>query len=143
MLVERTRNLILGIMLGLLAACGGGGGDAGTSVPLQGALALTISGLPSGVAAQVSVTGPAGFSQAVTASQTLNALNPGSYTVIGARVIRPLSSNSFWRRQQGEADMPIFSASSFDEMRQFFCNSARIFNDAESRGVFFTFFFDS
>jgi glucose/arabinose dehydrogenase len=87
MLVERARNFILGIMLGLLAACGGGGGDPGSPAPLQGALALTISGLPSGLAAQVSVTGPAGFSQAVTASQTLSALAPGSYTITGARVI--------------------------------------------------------
>jgi glucose/arabinose dehydrogenase len=86
MLFERARNLILIIMLGLLGSCGGGGGSSGTPPPLPGSLALTISGLPSGVAASVMVAGPGGFSQAVTASQTLSALVPGSYTVTGAGV---------------------------------------------------------
>ena len=95
MLLERARNLFLGTMLGLLASCGGGGGGGGTApppAPSQGSLQLTISGLPSGVAAQVSVTGPGGFSQAVTASQTLSALTPGSYTVTGTLVTSGLVS---------------------------------------------------
>jgi len=87
MLLASARTLILVIMLGLLASCGGGGGAGGTPAPLQGTLTLTISGLPSGVAALVTVTGPAGFSQSVGASQTLAALVPGSYTVAGQRVI--------------------------------------------------------
>ena len=90
MLFERARPSILVCMLGLLASCGGGGGDSGGSVnpPVQqqGTLALTISGLPSGVAAQVSVTGPGGFSQVLSSSQTLNTLAPGSYTVTAGRV---------------------------------------------------------
>jgi glucose/arabinose dehydrogenase len=82
MLGKRALGVILFIMLGLLSSCGGGGGGGGgTPVPQQGALALTITGLPAGVAAQVSVTGPGGFSRAVTASQTLAALTPGSYVV--------------------------------------------------------------
>lgn len=56
-------------------------------MPLQGALALAISGLPAGVPAQVRVTGPASFNQTVTASQTLSALTPGSYMVMGERVV--------------------------------------------------------
>ena len=87
MLIERARSLIVGIMLALLASCGGGGGSGGAPAPLQGTLALTISGLPSGVPAQVRVTGPAGFNQAVSVTQSLSALAPGSYTVIGERVI--------------------------------------------------------
>lgn len=87
MLLERARNVFLGIMLGLLAGCGGGGGDAGTPAKLQGALALTIGGLPAGVPARVTVTGPGGFSQAVSASQTLGPLAPGNYTVAGERVL--------------------------------------------------------
>lgn len=87
MLLARARNLMLGIMLGLLASCGGGSSPAGDPVPLQGALALTIAGLPSGVAAEVRVTGPGDFSQPVTASQTLSALAPGNYTVMGERVV--------------------------------------------------------
>ena len=87
MLIERARILFLGIMFGLLASCGGGGGSGGAPTTLQGALALTISGLPSGVAAQARVTGPGSFNQAVSATQTLNALGPGSYTVTAERVI--------------------------------------------------------
>ena len=93
MLFERARNLILVLTLGLVASCGGGGGGGGgggTTPPppqVQGSLALTVSGLPAGVAAQVSVTGPAGFTQAVTGSQTLSALTPGSYTVTASAVV--------------------------------------------------------
>ena len=87
MMLERARSLMLGIMLGLLLSCGGGSDSAETPVPMQGALALTISGLPSGIAGQVRVTGPGNFSQAVTTSQTLGALAPGSYTVLGERVV--------------------------------------------------------
>ncbi len=94
MLFERARNLILVVTLGLVASCGGGGGggDGDTTPPpqppqLQGSLALTVSGLPAGIAAQVSVTGPAGFSQAITGTQTLSALTPGSYSVTAAPVV--------------------------------------------------------
>ncbi|MES2900451.1 MAG: PQQ-dependent sugar dehydrogenase [Pseudomonadota bacterium] len=89
MLIERIRKLFLGLTLGLLASCGGGGGSPTPAppAPLQGTLALTINGLPAGVAAQVKVSGPAGFSQSVTASQTLSALAPGNYTVSGERVV--------------------------------------------------------
>lgn len=97
MLIERARNLILAISLGVLVACGGGGGGGSspgpapnppvTPAPQQGSLALAISGLPSGTAAQVKVTGPGGFSQTVTGSQTLSALTAGSYTVAAERVL--------------------------------------------------------
>jgi len=89
MLIERARSVIFGIVFGLLASCGGGGGGGspGTPAPLQGALALTVSGLPSGAAALVTVTGPGGFSQAVSATQTLSALAPGNYTVVAEQVI--------------------------------------------------------
>jgi hypothetical protein len=49
--------------------------------PSTGSLALTISGLPGGTAANVTVTGPGGFFQPVTASQTLTGLLPGSYSL--------------------------------------------------------------
>jgi glucose/arabinose dehydrogenase len=94
MLLERARNLILILMLGLQGSCGGGSGYSGSPGPVQGSLALAISGLPAGVAAQVSVTGPAGFNQAVIASQTLNALAPGNYTVTGASVVSGVVSYS-------------------------------------------------
>lgn len=51
-----------------------------------GSLNLTVSGLPAGTAAAVTVTGPGGFSQSVTGSSLLSALDPGSYAVAAAAV---------------------------------------------------------
>lgn len=75
----------------LLAACGGGG-DAGAPVtpvappaPVVGALQVTVSGLPAGAAARVTVTGPGGTFP-VTGTTTLSALSPGRYTVAAAQV---------------------------------------------------------
>lgn len=86
MLIDRARILILGVTFGLLVSCGGGGGGGGPPAVLQGTLALTVSGLPAGVAGRVTVTGPGGVSQTVTATQNLSALAPGSYTITGERV---------------------------------------------------------
>ncbi len=47
----------------------------------SGALQLDVTGLPTGIAAAVSVTGPAGFSRTVSASTTLRFLEAGTYTV--------------------------------------------------------------
>lgn len=70
----------------LAASCGGGGDGPTTPGATTGSLALTVSGLPSDRPAAVTVTGPNGFSQAVTASGTLTGLTPGAYTVTPARV---------------------------------------------------------
>jgi glucose/arabinose dehydrogenase len=88
MVIDRMRKLLLGLSFGLLAACGGGSSDdpPPPPPPAQGTLALTVSGLPAGVAAQVAVTGPGGFSQSATASQNFASLAPGNYTVAGAPV---------------------------------------------------------
>ncbi|HUR93497.1 MAG TPA: hypothetical protein VMY76_02865, partial [Gemmatimonadales bacterium] len=51
-----------------------------------GSLAITVAGLPAGVDAAVTVTGPGGFSEAVTATRTLTGLAPGDYTVTAAGV---------------------------------------------------------
>jgi len=69
-------------VLAFAAACGGGGGGGGDSPPpaTVGQLAVTVAGLPSGVAANVTVTGPT-TTQTVTASATLTSLAPGNYTV--------------------------------------------------------------
>ncbi|MGH7580822.1 MAG: CARDB domain-containing protein [Gemmatimonadales bacterium] len=65
-----------------LAACGGGSSTG----PAAGSLVLAVSGLPAAVEADVSVTGPNGFSRRVRQSETLSALAPGSYTVAAAGV---------------------------------------------------------
>jgi hypothetical protein len=67
----------IGAVLGLLLA-GCGGESTG---PSTGSLAVTVSGLPGGASADVTVLGPGGFSRALTGSQTLSGLTPGAYTV--------------------------------------------------------------
>lgn len=64
-----------------LAGCGGG-----TTAPTTGTLALAVSGLPAAVPADVSVSGPNGYTRQVAASQTLSGLATGSYTVAAAGV---------------------------------------------------------
>ncbi len=66
-----------------------GGATASASVTYSastGGLTVTISGLPGGTNASVTVTGPGGFSQNLTATQTLSGLTPGSYTIAGSNV---------------------------------------------------------
>lgn len=81
--------LLLACCLGLLAACGGG--DA-TPAPGSGSLNVTIRGLPAGVAAAVTVTGPASYSKLLTASGTLDGLAPGAYAVSAASVLQGTTS---------------------------------------------------
>lgn len=52
----------------------------------SGILELAVSGLPSGVAAVVTVTGPNNYSHITTTSETLLKLTPGTYTVTPASV---------------------------------------------------------
>ncbi|UDM52936.1 sorbosone dehydrogenase family protein [Cupriavidus sp. MP-37] len=85
--------------LGLAACGGGGGGDSGGvgeaggggggggGAGGNGSLTLAISGLPSGAAAAITVTGPGQFRQAVVQSTTLSNLAPGSYTVTAGDVL--------------------------------------------------------
>ncbi|MFN0178635.1 MAG: hypothetical protein ACKVZ0_07510 [Gemmatimonadales bacterium] len=51
-----------------------------------GSLGLTVTGLPGGALAAITITGPNGFSQTATASQTLAGLAPGTYTIAAASV---------------------------------------------------------
>ncbi|HTL05637.1 MAG TPA: M66 family metalloprotease [Gemmatimonadales bacterium] len=66
---------------------GGSSGSAGVSyTATSGSLNLSVSGLPGGTAANVSVTGPAGYAQTLSGSQLLQGLAPGSYSVSAAAV---------------------------------------------------------
>lgn len=69
----------------LSAACGKSGDGPGA--PATGSLAVVVAGLPAGQSAAITVTGPGGFSQAVTSATTLASLEPGSYTVAVERVM--------------------------------------------------------
>jgi streptogramin lyase len=68
--------------LGLfLAACGGTPNSPATTT---GTLQINVSGLPAGVLAAVTTSGPAGFTDSATATHTVA---PGTYTVTAADVV--------------------------------------------------------
>ena len=56
--------------------------------PVLGALEVTITGVPTGLNAAVTVTGPGNFSQTLTTSTRLDDLDPGMYAVVAANVER-------------------------------------------------------
>ena len=66
----------------LLAACGAQPDPS----PTTGNLTVNITGLPAGVNADVTVTGPDGFTVSLTATRTLEDLEPGSYQVSAGEV---------------------------------------------------------
>lgn len=72
--------LLLALLAGVLAACGGRG------QPATGALQVDITGLPAATSAQVVVEGPGGFARQLAQSQLLSGLSVGSYTVSAAAV---------------------------------------------------------
>jgi hypothetical protein len=65
-------------LLVLLVAAACGGDPAG---PATGSLTVSVSGLPDGTAADVAVTGTAGYTHQVSASETIPGLNAGVYTL--------------------------------------------------------------
>lgn len=95
-------RLFLGACVLALSACGGGGGDdsaaagggtggggggAGGPGAVAGTLVLSVTGLPAGTPANVSVSGPDGFQRSVDQSTTLSNLAAGTYTVTGGNVL--------------------------------------------------------
>jgi hypothetical protein len=54
--------------------------------PTTGSLRVVVTGLPTGVDALVTVTGPGSFNEEVAATRTLDDLAPGEYTVSAANV---------------------------------------------------------
>lgn len=82
--VLRTLALSWALVLAL-AACGTAPPDPGDEVD-PGSLAVLVSGLPAGADAAVTVTGPSGFADALTASETYAGLAPGAYAVAASSV---------------------------------------------------------
>lgn len=70
--------------LTLLSACGGGGED--TPGATTGSLSVTVTGLPAGVDAAVSINGLDGYSRAITNSATLTDIPAGSVAVTAGSV---------------------------------------------------------
>jgi hypothetical protein len=67
-----------------IAGCSSGGDPL--SPPTTGGVALTVNGLPGSTPASITITGPGGFSRALTATGTVDGLTPGSYTVSATAV---------------------------------------------------------
>ncbi|MEP7065981.1 MAG: hypothetical protein ABI889_08120 [Gemmatimonadota bacterium] len=83
--MARSRALCALVAAALFAAGCSSDGSTPTR-PENGALVVTVSGLPSGAAAALSITGPNGYSAAVTHTSTLSNLAPGSYELTAGSV---------------------------------------------------------
>ena len=82
--ISRAIRLVTLLIPCVAAGCSSGGDPL--SPPTTGGVAVTVSGLPSGTAASITLAGPAGFSRVLTASGTVDGLAPGSYSVSAASV---------------------------------------------------------
>jgi hypothetical protein len=81
MTVRISSKQLLTILLVVALGC-----NDGPSGLTTGNLSITVAGLPSGVSAAVTVTGPDGYNQPVPGSQTLTQLTPGIYTIAASNV---------------------------------------------------------
>ncbi len=70
-------SLVAGVLVVVLVAC--------NTAPATGSMTVTVNGLPAGLSAAVTVTGPGGYAQAVTGTATLTGLAPGTYSLTVGR----------------------------------------------------------
>ncbi len=80
-------SLALLAPLFVLVACSGGDAPHPTSPAITGSIAITVSGIPAGSAAAITVTGPNAYGHTVSASTTLDGLALGTYTITAANTI--------------------------------------------------------
>lgn len=73
-------------LLLVLTGCGGGDNHHNDDTPTSGSLTVTLAGLPSGINGAISVSGPAGYTQTLTQTRTLDHLAPGAYTITASNV---------------------------------------------------------
>jgi glucose/arabinose dehydrogenase len=103
-------SVLLGGCLLALAACGGSDGSGGSTSDTSGgtgggtspgggtaSIALTVSGLPAGTDANISVTGPGGFQRTVSQTGSLANLAAGAYTITAGNV---LNGNAVYKPAQ-------------------------------------------
>ncbi len=83
--IPRAAIILLGAATVLDTGCSSSTGPFTGTGPI-GSLQLTVSGLPGGAAAAITVTGPGGYSQSVTVTTTLSVRVPGSYTIAALNV---------------------------------------------------------
>ncbi|MFI5210754.1 MAG: hypothetical protein ACHQ2E_09950, partial [Gemmatimonadales bacterium] len=75
----RVKSAVLLIGTTVIAACGGGHSTTGPSA--YGSVQATITGLPGGSPARVTLAGPGGLIRTFTASGVLTGATPGTWTV--------------------------------------------------------------
>ena len=86
MITARFRGLVPLLALAGLAACSSDDpAPTGPTTPANGTLAITVTGLPTGTNAALTITGPNSYSQTASGSTSLT-VAPGSYTVAAAQV---------------------------------------------------------
>ena len=73
----------LTLMVGSVALLGSCSDSNG---PRTGKLSLTVTGIPDGVSAQVTVSGPNNFSRVITRSDVVASLKPGDYKISAASI---------------------------------------------------------
>jgi hypothetical protein len=76
------KRVLLVLLAASLCACGSSSETGGPNT-----LSISINGLPAGTDADVLVTGPGGFSRAVTASAVLPDVPPGLYSVTASNAL--------------------------------------------------------
>lgn len=73
--------IVLATVASVLGSCSSSDSTAPPAAPVTRSLQLTVTGLPSGVMANVSVTGPGGFSETVSGSRAFSNVLAGTYTI--------------------------------------------------------------
>ncbi|MES1185312.1 MAG: hypothetical protein ABUL60_15985 [Myxococcales bacterium] len=68
---------------------GGGTGGGGTGGAVQGSLGVTLTGVPTGSTALVTITGPASFTKTISTTTTTSDLAAGSYTITAPPIRLP------------------------------------------------------
>src|SRR5450755_458736 len=80
--------LVFGLLGLVLGGCSSSGGSPAASACSTSSLAVTVTGLPADVPAKVTVTGMAGSTQSISATQSLK-LATDSYTITADAVTAP------------------------------------------------------
>jgi len=114
-----------------LAACGGGGGGGGGAD--TGTLAVTVTGLPAGTNANVAVSGPASFSDALTGSKT-QAVAVGSYTIAAQPVAAPTPTGATYDPVVPSQSAAVVAATTTDVTVEYDLHECVMYEPSEAGG---------
>jgi hypothetical protein len=136
-----VNRLAAGALLVALAACAtlepppsAPDPDDGDEVetPTTGALAVSVTGLPEGVAAAATLHGPDGSARTLTGSVTLQDLDPGAYALVALPVCRDGGSpaacaaiDRFWP-DPADAELEIVAGETSEAQLTYACELANV-----------------